>query len=52
MTDTNKTEAAKQKQRQDIQIKPGKNPEDAKEERADKIEVMKVEPKRKFSVKM
>jgi len=52
VVDTDKTEAIKQKHKKDIQITPGKNPEDAKEERADKIEVIREEPKQKFSVKM
>jgi hypothetical protein len=52
VVDTDKTEAVKQKHKQDIQITPGKNPEDAKEERADKIEVIKEEPQQKNSVKM
>ncbi|MEO9209558.1 MAG: DUF3945 domain-containing protein [Ginsengibacter sp.] len=52
VVDTDKTEAVKQKHKQDIQITPGKNPVDAKEERADKLEVIKGEPRQKFSVKM
>ena len=48
--DENKTEEVKQEK--DIQITPGKSGKEAKEERGDKTEVIKEQPKKKFSIKM